>query len=89
MVDPITVAIATVVTKELGPPIIKETVKLHQERTTTRASSVSDVCEALNAPEVVKKVMVGAAIVSGLHPASLALSFVGGVVRGVDRYSKY
>ena len=36
-----------------------------------------------------KKVMVGAAIVSGLHPASLALSFVGGVVRGVDRYSKY
>jgi hypothetical protein len=43
----------------------------------------------LNAPEVVKKVMVGAAIVSGLHPASLALSFVGGVVRGVDRYSKY
>jgi hypothetical protein len=43
----------------------------------------------LNAPEVVKKVMVGAAIVSGLHPASLALSVVGGVVRGVDRYSKY
>ena len=88
MAEPITTAIATVVATQLVPPIMKESVKYGQERAVWNASSVSKACEVLNAPEPVKKVMVGATIAMSFHPWSIAMSVVGGVVRGMDRYSK-
>jgi hypothetical protein len=88
MAEPITTAIATVVATQLVPPILRESIRYDQERAFEKASGVSKACEILNAPEVVKKVIIGATVVTRFHPFSIALSVVGGVVRGVDRYSK-
>ena len=86
MVEPITTTIVTVAIKELGPPIMKETVKAHQEQMDENRDAISSACKILNYPEVVEKAMVGAAIVSSIVPSPLTIAI--GVIKGVDRYTK-
>jgi hypothetical protein len=88
MVEPITTTIATFAIKELGPPIMKETVKAYQERMDERIATISGACKALNAPEVVEKAMVGAVMATSLSSPYLAVTVAIGVIKGVNRYTK-